>query len=681
MVKGFKATLFAGVITFGAFAPAYAAAPVISGLPDIQIGDLEDAGASDSNLFVFSDAFSFSDYVTDADTPDNQLKWSFGEFTNPAMSAGNQDSQYAINGVTAINKGTAAIAADELAGNPLAKNPGASQINASSDLASFRDIVFSPGTGSGPFGDPAPADAAAAAAGKALRFYVADPEQNLGYQDVLIETVDDEFDMLTGTDGYQEVVRETFDEESGWKQSGIDSAEVDISSSTLGRLDVIVQPAQGRSRIMGWINENVYPYDSVGATKFLRGKFYISTSNAAAAPVNEVPNFRIRVTQEGAVNGSAHFEYAQTGYTDPGYEPFYGLVNDANRDVIGATIRPSSNGDIPSIYKVDLDPIDVPSAAGSNIVAQFESYTAQDPANATLSLREFALSTYDELSDADGDLVWSYDRVTGVAGGVGGAKSFSVGAFNHEANFQPGRRQALFLPTRDTTEVYATGGDQGLAGLEADTDPVSQDVFGIALMNIQSTDLDDRLRVEAGKLYRTRFYATSEVPTDSDNPAVESQGNIRFRFQTATGSVTYFQETSTLAGFDLTPKGNMIAAEAMPGIGSANPDTDPTLDTVGEDGGWYTVLAPSPLDPNAIREDLNDDFGAFAAAPGPGVNAESARDVTLGVDLIQIPDSLVLSPELEIPFARPNRVQIRLSAVRVYSYPSIDDGGYDYVAD
>jgi hypothetical protein len=677
MVKGFKATLFAGVISLSAFAPAYAAAPVISGLPDIQIGDMEDSGSTDSNLFVFSNAFSFSDYVTDADTPDNQLKWSFGEFTNSAMSAGNQDSQYAINGVTAVNKGTTAIALDEAAGNVLAKNPGANQINSSTDVANFRDIVFSPGTGSGPFPDPSPSDAAAAEAGKALRFYVADAEGNLGYQDILIETVDDEFDVSTGTDGYQEVLRDT-DFTSGWQQSGIDSAEVDIAAAP-GQLNIIVQPAVARTRILGWGNGSLLPYDSVGTTKFVRGKFYVTTSNAFAAPTNTVPNFRLRVFNEGPVAAAAHFEYAQTGYTAPAHEPFYGIANNPVMEAFANSLRPSGTAATPSIYKVDFDPVDVPAAAGTDIGAFIESYTAQDPANATLSLVEFAMATYDAKTDAEGTLVYEYNRADGLADATsaGGVKELGAGAFNHEANFEPGRRQDLYLPFVDPGP-YASVTDTGATGLVADTDAVTQDVFGIAILNVFSTAEADRLRIEANKLYRARFYATAAVPTTSANLTEEIQGNMRFRFQTVSAAASYMLDLGTLAGFSTTPEGDALAAQVLPGLGSQNPEQDATLNTAGEAGGWYNVMIASPLDADAIREDQGDDFGLFGAAPGPGSPLPSGKDVSLGVDLIQIPDSLVLGPGVEIPFGRPNRGHIRISAIKVFTYPAIDDGGYDY---
>ena len=56
-----------------------------------------------------------------------------------------------------------------------------------------------------------------------------------------------------------------------------------------------------------------------------------------------------------------------------------------------------------------------------------------------------------------------------------------------------------------------------------------------------------------------------------------------------------------------------------------------------------------------------------------------ARDVTLGVDLIKGPRSVETAIG-DLPFAA-SRAVVRISAVEVYAYPSIDDGGFDYVGE
>lgn len=690
MSKGFKATLFAGAITLSAFAPAFAAAPVISGLPDVQVGDLENSTSTDQNLFVFSDAFKFSDYVSDSDTPDAQLKWSFAEYT--ASGEGLGPNQYTINGVGPHTNGGEAIAAEDTAGNPKAK-VAANAINAASDNASFRDIILSPPSGSAPFGDPTPDQKAAAELGKFVRYYVADPEGNVSHWDAIIKSKDDAPDMLIpDVDGYQEQERDS--DLTAWKTSGIVWEGVTLDNP-VGSLKITVKPTQGKTRIAGWKNESMLTYDEVGPTKFVHGKFYIHTSNAITSPINEVPAFRVRITNE-VLDAAAHFEYAQTGYTGVPHELGYAQANAPDAERAGNPVRPSDLAQTPSLYKVDFDPVDVPAAAGTNIGALMESYAIPDPANGTLTLSEVVLGTYDVKDDSEGTLVYDYNSangLNGVAGTKGGAKTIaSSGAFNAEADFQAGRRQTLQVPSRDPGFQYASITDQGVQGILASTDAVAQNVFGIGLLNLESVSNADKLRISPSKFYRARFYATSDVPARR-NPAVEIQSGFRFRFQTGANTISYLNEFVGLAQkVTGTAASDELAVQALPGPDSQNPDTDATLNTAGEKGGWYSVLVSSPLDPDGIRQDYEElveqqfqaaggkGFFDLATSPGPGVDAPSLRDVKLGVDLVQTPQTLRVLPTVVIPdFAQQNVSEVRIKAVKVYEYAPIDDGGYDFV--
>lgn len=684
MIRGFKATLFASVIAFGAFAPVYAAAPVISGLPDIQVGDEEDSAllGTDSNFFRYSAPFSFRDYVSDGDTPVEQLKWSFGEFSNPAVSA-NNDNQYTINGVEAVNQGDAAIAADEVAGYTNAKNPGANEIDASGTETIFRDILFSPASGSAPFAAPSGADAAAAAAGKALRIYVADPEGNVGYQDILIKSVDNEYDVMTETDGYQEVVRVT-DFDSGWVKSGEQSDGI-VANNTGGSLDVVATPSAGRQRVHGWLNFDLLPYDQVGPTKFVRGKFFIHSSASSAAAVNTIPNFRLRVSNEGAVNASAHYEFVRTGQSDPGYEPFYGAVNNPELEAkTGPAFRPSSDAAVPSLYRVDFDPVDVPAAGGTSIGALFESFATSDPANSTLSLTEVALATYDVLLDEDpnAELIFKYNRTDGGltnATNAGGVKELAGSGFNHDTDMSPGRMVDLDLPLGVNAPGFFHLNDEGANGVVGDSAEVSHDVFGIGFMDIKSVNHADKARVEPNALYRAKFYATSFVPLTSTDPGTETQAALRFRFQTGDSSISYLLDMIpqiAVEGNPLSPA-ELLVREVAPGLGSQNLETDAALDVSGEDGGWYSVIVPSPFDDGGIRQDNGDNFGPIAAEPGAGVDAPSAMDITVGMDFIQAAMNIQFNGGT-YQLGRPSRGHVRLSAVEIYKYPSIDDGGYDF---
>ncbi len=682
MSHGFKATLFAGAITLSAFAPAFAAAPIISNLPDVTVGDLEDS--TDSNLFVFSDAFQFSDYVADQDTTDTALLWSFGEF-----SGGLADSQYMINGVTAVNAGTAAVLADQQNDHENAVAPGIKQINLLTDSASFRDIILSPLPDAAPYPEPTEDEETSASAGKVIRYYVSDGT-NVAFNDAFINTVNDAADSTSPVvyePGYVPVITDETLSGDGWVNSGLAWDAVSTNKAN-GELSITVQPTTAKSRIYGWTNPGLMDYDDVGADKFVRGKFYVFTDVNILNPVNQVPNFRLRITHENAVNAAVHYELAQTGLSGTDTEPGYGQQNNPDAELkAGYWLRPADTtySPTPSLYRLDFDPVDVPAAAGSKIGALMESYTISDTANGSLFLTEVQLGTYNAL-DNSGELIYEYRRDQDLSEGAGGAKAIGGGGFNHEASLVAGELQDIYLPGVDPGNYYSFT-DQGAAGVFADTGAVEDDVFGVGLLNFLSVNNVDKVRVEKGKLYHARFYATAPVATDSDNADTDRQGAIRFRFQTAANTVSYLLDMTSLAAGTLvtpaTPNGDDIAAQALPGIGSQNPDTDASLDTAGEDGGWYSVVASSPLDDFGIRNDVNELFETtnnvhffFNAEPGPGAAGDSARDVTLGVDLIKAPRSVATSFG-PVAFDA-SRAVVRISAVEVYEYPSIDDGGFEF---
>jgi hypothetical protein len=140
MRKGLLLTLIVGALVLSTNV-ARAAAPVINEIPIIIISDLEDNTASvDNNRFVFDNAFNFSDMVTDADTPEANLMWSFDY--DPAGSG--QVGNININGIARLD-----VAGS---GNPDA--PGSLDIRAAGAAASFREVNLSPLPEASPYADP-----------------------------------------------------------------------------------------------------------------------------------------------------------------------------------------------------------------------------------------------------------------------------------------------------------------------------------------------------------------------------------------------------------------------------------------------------------------------------------------------------------------------------------------------
>jgi hypothetical protein len=140
MRKGLILTLVLSVFAFGMANTADAAAPSIDDVAVFIISDLEqNAPSLDNNLFVFTDAFDLDLAVTDLDTLGVDIAWSFDY--DPGTSTGNIE----INGIGRLDVVGG--------GDPLA--PGAFDLRAVSNTATFREIDASPTAGTAPFPDPA----------------------------------------------------------------------------------------------------------------------------------------------------------------------------------------------------------------------------------------------------------------------------------------------------------------------------------------------------------------------------------------------------------------------------------------------------------------------------------------------------------------------------------------------
>ncbi len=166
MRKGLVVTL--GVVALCIMAsPGFSLAPVIACIPDIIISDAEqNTQTLDRNFFVFSQAINLDEMVRDDDaTTKAALRWSFVE-TNPGNSI-------LINGIAPLASPTP----DTI------KDPGASNLRAVSNWASFRNRLWSPVAGTLPFPNPG-----ASSMTSTLQLYVSDGTSYTG-QAILVRTV------------------------------------------------------------------------------------------------------------------------------------------------------------------------------------------------------------------------------------------------------------------------------------------------------------------------------------------------------------------------------------------------------------------------------------------------------------------------------------------------------------
>lgn len=726
MTKGFLTTLFAAAVSFAGTTAAFAAAPVISGIPDVQIGDLEDNGASDNNFFVFTNAFQFSSKVTDADTAAGSLLWSFGEYfdVGAPYADGPTNKEFEINGKQAIAVGAAAVAAEQgsnFAGAKAVTAPNS--LNATSDYASFRDILFSPTTDAPPFNNgiglltPTQKNYSATV-GKNVVFYVADPQGNVDDAVIKVKTKDQDNDKVSAT--FDVLMDEgKANPFVGWVENGLNSTAADGAEDvdrtdntgavnpatptvTQTDLGTIVRASSGRYRVLGWTNKTGVPYP--GASKYLRGKFYVYTNNGAADATNKYPNFRARLQHGGAYVGVTNFQYAATGNTGGAAGNFPYSLTDVplNETNAGQYLKPSRTAAKPSLYRVDFDPVDVSAAGARPIIPTFETFAYNDPAAANIFLTQCVIGTFPALTDAAGTAILTYNNLTTLA--LQGIKADFTG-LNAEGDVTPGYKQGVFLGSGGTFATQNVTSGAGSTGLLVDTgatNPSYTNQFIIGAQDVIATNNNARGRLVPGKYYRGRFYATSDVPTTAAAFGTQRQGNLRFRLQTASNVVNCYQDfVGDIRSDALTPAGatgvngyrdGVIGGQAMPGSNSANPDNVAAAGikpTGSFNGGWYTVLLPNPLDGD-IRRDVNPagtvdaaTFGNLFNAPGPGDPALSAKDIRAGMDVYSNPTNLKVSNSIGVVnnFFDANRARVALTAVTVYEYNAssvTDDGGYGY---
>ncbi len=384
-------SLIAGVMIFAGM-NAEAKSPVVSALPDVQIGNMEDYDPTGAKMFVFTDAFNFDDRVIyqGGATSVADLKWSFAEEGT--------EQWYTINGIDPIAVGAAAIATAESNGTP--KAPGASDIRAAGTAATFRDVVLSPVGG----GTPTQAQLDEHAAGKIVRFYVSDGSAVVK-QDVLVSAVDGGYDQLIERENsvdYHKI--DTFENiklslitagdagTADWWYSlttmniGLTPMPAPVYNATLQA----IQLRAGANNLsadktkLGYLittiednTANRMKWTDLGATaaeaseNIVRAKFWIyaggQSSTGMPASTIQIPNVRFKL---------------QTGYmVANALEVFPGNINqfaasgtqtrpqDYN---LVQQIAPSTDSTAPSAYRVDFKPFNAAYIYSNNLQANTE---------------------------------------------------------------------------------------------------------------------------------------------------------------------------------------------------------------------------------------------------------------------------------------------------------------------
>lgn len=623
MNKGLKTTLLAAVASLAGISSSYAAAPVIGSIPDICIGDADDnIGATDNNYFVFTNAFRFDDVVSDADTADSALLWSFDEGDNPDNAA-DTTAWFNINGKAPVHVGALAQAGDTSQTLEHLSPASANELRSVSDWASFRDVVLSPGSGGLTTGfNPSAADIATHQKGKTVTLWVSDGSTAV-FKDIVVKVVDDAADAVSGASYVPEAENEFAAGAEGWVPSkgnntNETAAHVTSNNGELRATAVSAPASMGDTRIIGWLESNAadtsdadnlhLTYDEAGSN-WVRAKFHMYATGQPTSNKNEIPNLRLRVTSRFAFGNVLDVLHHNNAFF-------------ANTQHIADDLTPSTDAANPSVYKVDFVPpsaTDVPYLNGNTtegIQRMWEIFVTgydQPVGRGSIAMTESSIGVYP-----------AQDLTAAAAKVYTGADFASTNIHYQLDTYARGaltkQQSATNAPiTASGHAITVTGSSTN--GVTADTGGVNDTVIGIAAIDwlngsatSNDTTLANRLRVEAGKQYLVSFRATStRTPTTNSWIRFRTR-TVRFSYNTrleADGPWNSAVGTS-LNATDLARPTHTLAQQFAP---TSTPK-------------WYHVPVTSPIDP-AIGSQPD-----LTAQPGPGVESASLRDLFIGLDII-----------------------------------------------
>jgi uncharacterized repeat protein (TIGR01451 family) len=396
---------------------------------------------------------------------------------------------------------------------------------------------------------------------------------------------------------------------TGWTPlSSVQTGQTTDYDSANTALRVTIATGSG-NRINGWVTANSewLPYVTVGSSKYVRGKFYMFRQGQANMnDLNQVPNMRLRM--------SARFALSSV------LEVFNHLTGDTAGTNAGRELLPSSSPATPSLYRVDIDPVDVPTLgnAGEGISRGFEAYSLESQENGAIEMAESVIGTYPSSALSDGGLnqraVHQFQTTGSDAGDLKVFDTAADGAFR--------RKFVLTSPGILGSEVaVGSGGDptysEASGGITFDSTAVPSNRVGIVTREFTSVGANtERVRTAALQQYKIRWHVTSNTNANR-NP----QMRLRARSLKFMWSQKYEIGGSLAAG----SSNNTIAQQALPGVGTQNPDKQ----TPGESGGWYTLLMATPVSP-----DIQPAQTYINNQPGPGSSSSSIRDIKLGFDLL-----------------------------------------------
>jgi len=438
---------------------------------------------------------------------------------------------------------------------------------------------------------------------------------------------------------------------TGWSvfASNPGLADADYSPS-LKALRATVASDATRFRVAGW-NANAsewLPYAQINNSRYVRAKYYLFTGGQSnPSLLNTIPNLRVRASFRFALNSML--------------EVFHHANGDPANATLARELRPSSDPAKPSLYRVDLDPVDVPylvaNASVEGVMRAMEAYALDPQDNGYIAMTESVIGTFPASALPSGtDPVQVYQPSDTGAGSLGVVNpAAELDLYSLILGAQPGE-----FPIRDTNPATPKPTySESAAGVTLDSTAVTTDRVGIGNREFNpGASLAARARVREGRQYMIRWHLTSTQL---------SNRNAAVRLRARTAKFAWSQKLEMggawATGGTTLNANNAIAQQLLPGIGCLNPSKNDD-----ENGGWYNMLMHTPMSVD-IRRDasgpLNDRMPNLTAQPGPGVNSASRRDILLGVDLVD-----TISGGLNAHLEQGN---LTVDAIWVIDYPLVDD--------
>jgi hypothetical protein len=426
----------------------------------------------------------------------------------------------------------------------------------------------------------------------------------------------------------------------GWSPFGQDNAQgwPGYDPAT-GSYFGAVTTATANYRITGAIsNPGIWmPYSVIGTGNHVRAKYFIFTSGQAnPSQGNSVPCMRLRVSNRFAVNSM--LEVFNHLNSDPQIQPW------------SQELRPSADPTSPSLYRVDMDPVDVPYLAANpateGILRAFEAFSTDPQDNGAIMMTESVIGTYPANALGASAPVKVFQTSASGAGDLSTSAPDSQ-LVRYSALAQP----SGVFPVVDFAKFPAYS--EGTGGVTFDSVGFNNTDGGFRIGIIvrefgAGADLAQRVRVEPDRQYTVRFHATGT-----------QQSNRQPQFRMRARSVRFMWVQKLELGGAWATNGaqnHAIASQSLPGVGCQNPDKIAT-----ENGGWYTLMLHTPMSAD-IRADQTGPLAArmplITSQPGPGVNAASYRDLKVGADLL---DTLSFGPNAptEVANITIDRIEIR----------------------